>query len=210
MVIAGGALALSAWSGCSGTGRVDVASTSSALVPLPSGAAATPVAQQPHLSPTLHLMVREVDLRIEDEDHARDERAARAAGHPDDAAQAGERDDDSAWITVFRGSESIDLVQGVTTAVPLGAAAAPTGEVTAVRLVLASQATLTVGDLTFPVSCPSCQESGLKIFVDDDAPVVAGGHLLLTLDFDLRASMSFDGQGFRLQPVIRIKPVEEG
>lgn len=113
-------------------------------------------------------------------------------------------DPDDAWITVFDGSQPLDLIIASEVKAFLGTAPVPAGTVLQVRLVLAPDPTITVGGIDAPLRCPSCTPSGLKIVPHGTLTVPDGGVLDLELTFDVRASLQRDPVGYWLQPVVRL------
>ncbi len=162
--------------GCSSTGTVETSVSSTALT-LPDGR----FSEDAHLTVT----IREVAIHIGD--------------------GAETESEDAGWTTVVTGPAEIDLYQSAQVSQLLGASPAPAGKVSQVRLILDDDPVLTVAGLTFPVSCPSCTETGIKIVTHGALEVPAGGTLLLTLDFNQNASLHTDGHGgYILQPTVRI------
>jgi hypothetical protein len=118
-------------------------------------------------------------------------------------------DDDGHWYTVFSGSHQLDLLDIAADQSFLGSVTVPAGRVTQIRLILASTITLVLDGQSLAVSCPSCSESGLKIVADDDIRVTAGGHLMLTLDVDVRASLTLGTGELSIAPVIKLSGAED-
>jgi hypothetical protein len=176
--------------GCGGgDASVEVGITAQALqatAPSPGGSGAT----------TRHLVITVTEVNV----HV----AATGADDETKAESSAAKDTGgSGWITVFSGKTDVDLFDATSTEELLGSIAVPAGKITQVRLVLAG-AELIDGATTTAVTCPSCSESGLKIITEGKVEVAAGGTLHLTLDFDQAKSLTQDGIGYRLAPVIKI------
>jgi hypothetical protein len=179
---------------CAADGRVEVAMSSAPLTVAPGGPAAR---DWPHLV----VSVTRVDVHVA----ATDAVPTPADGPVTRAAEDDGADDDGTWVTVFSGTHALDLYDTVATSAFLGAASVPAGRITQVRLVLAAEAMLIMGDATITVACPSCTQTGIKIVPHGTLEVPAGGTLALDLVFDQAASLESDGAGgFRLSPVIRL------
>jgi hypothetical protein len=118
--------------------------------------------------------------------------------------------DENGFISVFEGEARVNLSDLAATREILGASAVPAGKVTQVRLILADDAVIDdgAGNLT-PVSCSSCNETGLKLNPSGKLEVPEGGTLDLVLDFDVNTSLSATGSGFRLDPVIKLELAAE-
>lgn len=116
----------------------------------------------------------------------------------------------SGWKMAFSGSTDVDLLDATATEALLGTIVVPAGKITQVRLLL-SDAKLIEGDKTTPVTCSSCAETGLKIILGGKVDVVDGDRLHLQLDFDQATSLTHDGAGYRLAPVVKlVKKADEG
>jgi len=77
------------------------------------------------------------------------------------------------------------------------------GRLTQIRLILGSNNSVKIGDVVYPLSTPSAQQSGLKLNVD--TTLVPGVLYNLILDFDAGQSIVMEGNGsFQLKPVIRV------
>lgn len=185
-------------SGCVESGYIEVEMTSNAL------SATAPGEPGAQTGPSLLLTVREVNLHIAgkgDKDQAPANADVQALA-AEDAADADA--DANGWITVFEGEETIDLLNAADTGAFLGGVAVPAGKVTQIRLVLAGDAILLDGDQSFPVTCPSCTKTGLKIVPAGKLEIAAGESLSLALDFDQESSLKPKDGGFRLDPVIKL------
>ncbi|WP_437680926.1 DUF4382 domain-containing protein [Sorangium sp. So ce131] len=156
----------------------------------------------------LSVTVTEVNVHVagdgaEAEDDA-DEGSPADDGEPAEETLA----DEQGWVTVFSGATKVDLFDAAATEQLLGSGEIPAGKITQVRLVLAD-VELVDGDVTSPVACPSCSESGLKIVTRGAVEVSPGDTLHLTLDFDQAGSLTEEESGYRLDPVIKIIAAEE-
>ena len=118
-------------------------------------------------------------------------------------AQDGNESKSEEFITVFEGSEELNLSDLVATEAFLDAGQVPAGKVTQIRLII-SEAFFDDGINKFPIECPSCTETGIKLNPSGKLEVPEGGNLDLTLDFDLDASLSGTTDSLRLDPVIKI------
>jgi hypothetical protein len=114
----------------------------------------------------------------------------------------------SGWKMAFSGSTDVDLLDATATEALLSTIVVPAGKITQVRLVL-SDAKLIEGDTTLPVTCSSCAETGLKIILGGKVDVVDGDRLHLQLDFDQATSLTHDGAGYRLAPVIKLVKADQ-
>lgn len=114
----------------------------------------------------------------------------------------------SGWRTAFSGETTIDLFDATSTEALLSTIEVPAGKITQVRLVL-SGAELVEGAMKTPVTCPSCSETGLKIILGGKVDVVDGDRLHLDLDFDQATSLTHDGAGYRLAPVVKLVKASE-
>ncbi len=84
----------------------------------------------------------------------------------------------------------------------LGDIQLPEGSVNQIRLVLGTNNTIKVAGISYPLSTPSAQQSGLKIQIHTD--LKAGVVYTILLDFDAAKSILQTGAGdFKLKPVIR-------
>ncbi|HXP50031.1 MAG TPA: DUF4382 domain-containing protein [Bacteroidia bacterium] len=79
----------------------------------------------------------------------------------------------------------------------------PTGVVTQIRLILgATGNTIVTGGVTYPLTTPSAQESGLKL--DVNSVVTAGVTNTIKIDFDAGHSIVYTGNStYMLKPVLR-------
>lgn len=95
----------------------------------------------------------------------------------------------------------LDFVNGIDTLIASGSIQA--GTITQIRLILGSNNSIKVNGVTYPLSTPSAQQSGLKLLVNKTlAPGIA---YMLLLDFDAQQSIVEQGNGqYSLKPVIRV------
>ena len=95
----------------------------------------------------------------------------------------------------------LDFVNGKDTL--LASDTVQSGELSQIRLILGSNNTVKVNGLTYPLSTPSAQQSGLKLNVHKT--LVPGVVYELILDFDAGQSIVTTGNGtLQLKPVIRV------
>lgn len=81
-------------------------------------------------------------------------------------------------------------------------AALPAGTIGQIRLILGSNNSVVVNNLTYALNTPSAQESGLKLNLNQT--FVANGAYDIWLDFDAAKSIVVTGNGtYKLKPVIR-------
>jgi hypothetical protein len=94
----------------------------------------------------------------------------------------------------------LDLVNDKDTI--LAEAVIPTGKIHQIRLVLGDGNTIVDNGVSYPLSTPSAEQSGLKLNIQQD--VTEGVLYKLTLDFDVAKSIVQTGNGkYNLKPVIR-------
>jgi hypothetical protein len=78
----------------------------------------------------------------------------------------------------------------------------PVGTIGQIRLVLGSNNSVVIGGVSYPLSTPSAQESGLKL--NFQTTIVANASYTIWLDFDAGKSIVKTGNGsYKLKPVIR-------
>ncbi len=78
----------------------------------------------------------------------------------------------------------------------------PAGSVSQIRLVLGNNNSVVVSGVSYPLSTPSAQESGVKLNLNQT--FVAGGAYDIWIDFDAGKSILKTGNGaYKLKPVIR-------
>lgn len=95
----------------------------------------------------------------------------------------------------------LDFVNGFDTLIASGSIQA--GTITQIRLILGSNNSVKVNGVTFPLSTPSAQQSGLKLLVNKT--LAPGITYMLLLDFDAQQSIVEQGNGqYSLKPVIRV------
>ena len=174
--------------GCSSTGTVETSVSSNSLTSLHGR-----FEGEAHLTVT----IREVAIHQASDDQVNDNQPQ--------GDQPTEEADDASWTTVFSGPTQIDLYDTGLVAKMLGSSPAPAGKVTQVRLILDDDPTLTVDGVAYPVSCPSCTNTGLKLVPHGTLEVPEGGTLMLSLDFDQDASLEPDSHGgFTLRPTVHL------
>lgn len=95
----------------------------------------------------------------------------------------------------------LDFVNGFDTLIASGGIQA--GTITQIRLILGSNNSVKVNGVTYPLSTPSAQQSGLKLQVNQT--LSPGIDYMLLLDFDAQQSIVEQGNGqYSLKPVIRV------
>jgi len=98
----------------------------------------------------------------------------------------------------------LDFANGVDTLIASGDLDA--GTISQIRLILGENNSVVVDNVSYPLSTPSAQESGLKLQVHDE--FVAGIAYAILLDFDANESIVEQGNGtYQLKPVIRVVDV---
>lgn len=94
----------------------------------------------------------------------------------------------------------LDLANGKDTL--LGTGSLNEGSVEQIRLILGSNNTVMVNNVSYPLSTPSAEQSGLKLQVHQT--LVGGVTYSILLDFDATKSIVETGNGtYKLKPVIR-------
>jgi len=94
----------------------------------------------------------------------------------------------------------LDFSNGVDTLI--GTGSLEPGKVEQIRLILGSNNTVRVDGVTYPLSTPSAEQSGLKLQIHQTFE--AGVKYSILLDFDANKSIVETGNGtFKLKPVIR-------
>jgi hypothetical protein len=185
---------LGACSGSNGaSATLEVGSTSSAL----SG---PPVQADPSAAPYVEVTVTEISAHVAGGDDGDGEGKAspKPPGPEIEDAPSGD-----GWVIVFEGRETIRLGDRTDLEALLGAGPIPAGKVTQIRLVIAD-ATLVSGATRTPLACSSCGQTGLKIVTRGKVSVPVGGTYHVTLDFDLDTSLHADGDGWRIEPTIKV------
>jgi hypothetical protein len=112
--------------------------------------------------------------------------------------------DSTSWITVDTKDSVynlLDLQNGVTTVIAQDQV--PEGFLKEVRFVLGPNNTVVVDGTEHPLQTPSAEESGLKVKIDKDLKETLN---TFTLDFDAALSVKEENGGYRLSPVIKLKP----
>lgn len=94
----------------------------------------------------------------------------------------------------------LDLTNGIDTL--LGAIELPAGRIQQIRLVLGDENSVKIDGVTYPISTPSAQQSGLKLNLN--ATLTEGITYRILLDFDAARSVVERGNHtYSLKPVIR-------
>lgn len=94
----------------------------------------------------------------------------------------------------------LDLSNGVSTLIATSELS--DAKVSQIRLVLGSESTVVVGGVSYPLSTPSAEQSGLKLQVHQT--LVADIQNEILLDFDANSSIVKTGNGtYKLKPVVR-------
>jgi hypothetical protein len=94
----------------------------------------------------------------------------------------------------------LDYANG--TNVLIGTGTLDAGSVEQIRLILGPNNTVVVNNVSYPLSTPSAEQSGLKLQVHQ--ALVAGVEYSILLDFDANQSIVDQGNGtYKLKPVIR-------
>lgn len=94
----------------------------------------------------------------------------------------------------------LDLANGKDTL--LGTGSLNEGSVEQIRLILGSNNTVVINNVSYPLSTPSAEQSGLKLQVHQT--LVSGVTYSILLDFDANQSIVETGNGtYKLKPVIR-------
>jgi hypothetical protein len=113
-------------------------------------------------------------------------------------------DDSSGWRTLTTNAHVYNLLNfqnGVDTAIATGSV--PTGNVRELRLILGPNNSIKINNVTYPLTIPSGEESGLKIKVGKNLSKSADS---LLIDFDANRSIYQTGTGeYKLKPVIKLK-----
>lgn len=95
----------------------------------------------------------------------------------------------------------LDFVNGIDTLIALGPINA--GKISQIRLILGSNNSVVIDNVSYPLSTPSAQQSGLKLNVHET--FLPGIAYELLLDFDAHQSIVEMGNGqYSLKPVIRV------
>lgn len=111
--------------------------------------------------------------------------------------------ENKSWTTVFEGSKTFNLLEYTGNIVGiLGENNITPGKYEQIRLYI-SNATITVDNITYPLTIPS---NVLKIV--EGFQVEANKTLILTLDFDVEHSIKKEAKGYKLKPVIKLLETE--
>jgi hypothetical protein len=95
----------------------------------------------------------------------------------------------------------LDFANGMDTLIASGNLQA--GKIEQIRLILGNNNSVVVDSVSYPLSTPSTQQSGLKLQVHET--FIAGVAYQLLLDFDAAQSIELQGNGsYQLKPVIRV------
>lgn len=98
----------------------------------------------------------------------------------------------------------LDFTNGMNTLIATGTLQA--GTVSQIRLILGNNNSVVVDSVSYPLSTPSAQQSGLKLQVHET--FIAGVSYMLLLDFDANQSIVLEGNGqYQLKPVIKVVDV---
>ncbi len=112
----------------------------------------------------------------------------------------------SGWVVINSQPATYDLLtlqNGIFA--EIGQTTLPAGHYTQLRLKIGTGSTVTVGGLTYPLTIPSGEQTGIKITGSFDVP--ANGLLDLALDFDAARSVIQTGNAqYKLKPTIRVLP----
>lgn len=111
--------------------------------------------------------------------------------------------DVSGWVTLTTNPgvyNLLDLNNGIDTLIASGNL--PVGKVSQIRLILGTNNSIVKDGISYPLSTPSAQQSGLKLNVHET--LESGVEYTIWLDFDANRSIVETGNGsFILKPVIR-------
>jgi hypothetical protein len=111
---------------------------------------------------------------------------------------------DDSFIPVFEGEQVLDLFTDGELSTFLDTAKIPAGKITQVRLLL-SNANWIQENISLPVQCSSCDETGLKLVPSGKLEVQEGEVLALDLVFDSELSLRFSETEARLNPVVHLR-----
>lgn len=112
--------------------------------------------------------------------------------------------DDAAWTRIDTKDSVYNLLDyqdGVTTVIAQDEV--PEGFLKEVRFVLGPNNSVVVDGTEYPLQAPSAESSGLKIKIDKDLKETLN---TFTLDFDAALSVKEENGGYKLSPVITLKP----
>lgn len=115
---------------------------------------------------------------------------------------------DGKWVTLSDDTQTVDLLEwnnGKT--LLLGQAEVEAGKYTQIRLKIDTAEVVVNDELSYPLKCPSCAQSGLKLLANFE--IVAGTTYDLVIDFDAERSVVAAGppedpNKFILKPTIRV------
>lgn len=113
------------------------------------------------------------------------------------------RDDSTGWISLTTTAQIYDLLtlqNGVD--VLVANATVPTGSVKEIRFILGPNNSIVVAGITYPLTIPSGEESGLKIKLNKK---INASLETVLIDFDAALSVRFDSGTYKLRPVLRVK-----
>lgn len=126
--------------------------------------------------------------------------AVKVKANSDEVAEEGNKE---GWITISDDTTRVDLLQlqnGET--ILLGEEELEAGFYHQIRLILGDDNVIEINGITYPLTTPSAQQSGLKLNID--AEVGADEVYVLLIDFNAAKSIVETGSGkFILKPVIR-------
>ena len=97
------------------------------------------------------------------------------------------------WITVPMNTRVIDILQLRDSSVLLGNVHMPVGTISEIKLMVGTQNTITIGNLTFTISIDLADEDDLVLQVHET--VGASGTFVLVVDLDAANSVLDDGDG---------------
>jgi uncharacterized protein DUF4382 len=118
---------------------------------------------------------------------------------------AGIGDSTSGWEVLNRDATTYDLLalrNGVFATI--GLARIPAGHYTQLRLKIGAGSNVVVNGVSHALNVPSGSQTGFKLVGSFDVP--ANGLLDLALDFDAARSVVQNGDGYLLQPTVRVMP----
>jgi hypothetical protein len=132
--------------------------------------------------------------------------------HSGDGTETGDTSTDTKWKTCWQGSRTFNLLSlaNVTdvTNLPLivDRDSLPAGHYDQLRLIIdPSNATITVGGQTQPLTVPSGGQTGLKSKKFD---ITRSTNTVLLLDFNVAQSVTLQGNGsYQIKPIIDIDPL---
>jgi hypothetical protein len=115
------------------------------------------------------------------------------------------------WLTLSNDTQTVNLLEwnnGKT--LMLGQAEVEVGKYTQIRLKIESAEVVLNEELSYPLMCPSCAQSGLKLLANFE--VVAGTTYDVVIDFDAERSVVAAGppgipRKFLLKPTIRVAAI---